>query len=234
MKRIMCQNVCTSRCPLFSACIPPAHWMMLTLYILTLMVSWLLPLSCHQPPAIFPFSATCPSSHIISNNYSGLFFTASPTFNTGGIKRFSAWENLPDSWRRSQNDVVVREGGTFCRPIYVVVPIKCVHNGNFLPYMLVWDLNHGISFLYMGVESGGTLAATMCGRGNGTTSALCAALAFQRLLSKIQARYERAGKHESKAESREIQWLGAALKNPKGKSLPPMYIRNGERNREKE
>ena len=33
------------------------------------------------------------------------------------------------------------------------------------------------------VESGSTLAATMCGRGNGATSALCAALAFQRLLN---------------------------------------------------
>ena len=59
--------------------------------------------------------------------------------------------SFPDSWRRSQNDVVVREGGTFCRPIYVVAPIKCVHDGKFLPYMLVRDLNHGISFLCMGV-----------------------------------------------------------------------------------
>jgi len=61
------------------------------------------------------------------------------------------WKEIPDSWRRSENDVVVREVGTFSRLIYVVAPIKCVHKGNTFPYMLVQDLNHGISFLYMSV-----------------------------------------------------------------------------------
>jgi len=68
---------------------------------------------------------------------------------------FEEWRagvrRILDSWRQSQNDVVVREIGTFCRPIYVVAPMKCVHDGNTFPYMLVRDLNCGISFLCMGV-----------------------------------------------------------------------------------
>ena len=50
---------------------------------------------------------------------------------------------VPDSWRQSQNNIVVREVGTFYCLIYVIAPIKDVHDGNFLPYMLLQDLNHG-------------------------------------------------------------------------------------------